>query len=118
MANTISYTRGTSYALTHTYTAPQYLGEYLIFTVKTVQNDTDNTDLTNAVMPPKVIAMSGSSFPQSTNISIAPTDVEVTMPPNNRYYWSIKVIDTSGAEYIAAQGTFALVAYTTNEMSG
>jgi hypothetical protein len=118
MANTITYTRGTSYGLTHTYTAPQYLGEYLIFTVKTVQNDTDNTDLTNAVMPPKVIDMTGDAFPQSTGIVIMPTDVPVTTPPNNRYYWSIKVIDTSGAEYIVAQGTFALVAYTTNETSG
>lgn len=112
----ITYTRGTTYNLTHTYTAPTYLGAKLIFTVKTVQNDTDITDLTNAVMTPKVITMSGSSFPQTTNIVINPADVAVTMEPG-KYYYSIKVIDTQGEEYIVAQGRFDLVAYPTNEIT-
>lgn len=112
----ITYTRGTTYNLTHTYTAPTYLGATLIFTVKTVQNDTDNTDLTNAVMTPKKITMTGSTFPQTTPITIHPTDVAVTMAPG-KYFYSIKVIDTQGEEFIVASGTFNLEAVTTNETS-
>lgn len=112
----LTYTRGTTYNLTHTYTAPQYLGVTLIFTVKTVQNDTDITDLSNAVMTPKVIDMTGSSFPQTTLITINPADVAVTMDPGN-YYYSIKIIDTHGEEFIVAQGRFALVAYPTNDIT-
>lgn len=112
----ITYTRGTSYAVTHNYTAPQYLGATLIFTVKTVQNDTDITDLTNAIMAPKVITMSGSSFPQSTVIQMNPGDVSVDTAPGKCYY-SIKVIDTQGKEYPVASGVFNLVAITTNEIT-
>ena len=112
----LTYTRGTTYNLTHTYTAPTYLGAKLLFVVKTVQNDMDITDLTNAVMAPKDITMTGSSFPQTTNIAINPGDVSVDMEPG-KYSYSIKVIDTAGEEYIVAQGRFNLVAYTTNEIT-
>jgi hypothetical protein len=112
----ITYTRGTSYALTHTYTAPVYLGATLIFTVKSVQNDTDITDLTNAIMTPKVITMSGSSFPQQTLIQLNPADVSVDTVPG-KYYYSIKIIDTQGKEYPAASGVFNLAAITTNEIT-
>jgi hypothetical protein len=111
MNPTINYTRGTTYNLTHTYVAPQYFGANLIFTVKTVKNDTDITDLTNAVMTPKIIPMTGTSFPQSTHIAI-----EVTMEPGN-YYYSIKVVDTDGQEFIAVSGSFVLAAVSTNEIT-
>jgi hypothetical protein len=113
----ITYTRGTTLKLTHTYTAPQYFGASLIFTVKTVQNDSDATDLTNAVMTPKEIPMSGSSFPQTTVIPIAPTDVAITMDPSTNYFYSIKVIDSNGDEYMCDSGTFILAAQPTNETS-
>lgn len=113
----LTYNRGSTYTLTHNYTAPTYFGTKLIFTVKTVQNDTDATDLTNAVMTPKVITMSGSSFPQTTTITIAPTDVAVTMLPSNSYFYSIKVIDSNGGEYVVSSGTFVLTAVPTNETS-
>jgi len=116
MSPTITYTRGTTYNLTHTYTAPEYLGATLIFTVKTVPNDTDITDLTNAVLTPKVIAMSGSSFPQTTAVTINPPDVPVTMVPGN-YYYSIKIIDTDGEEFIAVSGSFVLKAVPTNDIT-
>jgi hypothetical protein len=116
MNPTITYTRGTTYNLTHTYSAPQYLGSHLIFTVKTVKNDSDITDLTNAVMTPKVLAMSGSSFPQTTAIVIEPGDVPVTMEPGN-YFYSIKVVDTDGEEFIAVSGSFVLVAVPTNDIT-
>lgn len=116
MNSDLTYTRGTTYNLTHTYTAPEYLGATLIFTAKTVANDTDITDLTNAIMAPKIITMSGSSFPQTTNIAINPGDVAVTQIPG-KFYYSIKIIDTDGEEYIVAQGRFNLVAYTTNEIT-
>lgn len=112
----LTYTRGTTYNLTHTYTAPTYLGAKLIFTAKTVANDTDETDLTNSIMNPKIITMTGSTFPQTTNIVINPADVAVTVTPGN-YWYSIKIIDTQGEEYIVAQGRFDLVAYTTNEIT-
>jgi hypothetical protein len=116
MNPTINYTRGTTYNLTHTYVAPQYFGANLIFTVKTVKNDTDITDLTNAVMTPKIIPMTSTSFPQSTNIAIEPGDVPVTMEPGN-YYYSIKVVDTDGQEFIAVSGSFVLAAVSTNEIT-
>lgn len=112
----LTYPRGTTYNLTHNYTAPTYLGATLIFTVKNVPNDSDETDLTNALMAPKVITMSGSSFPQTTLITINPADVSLDMEPG-KYYYSVKVIDTQGAEYIVASGVFTLVAFTTNEIT-
>lgn len=112
----LSYIRGTTLNLTHTYTAPVYLGATLIFTVKTVQNDTDITDLTHAVMTPKVLTMSGSSFPQTTLITIEPGDVAVTMPPGN-YFYSIKIVDTEGEEFIGANGSFVLKAVPTNDIT-
>lgn len=112
--NTIIYTRGTTYKITHTYTAPTYLGATLYFTVKKVANDSDATDTTNAVLPPKVITMTGSTFPQTTTITIAPSDVPVTVAPG-KYFYSIKVKDTNGGEYVADSGIFTLEAITTNE---
>lgn len=116
MNSTVTYVRGTTYTLTHTYAAPQYFGENLIFTVKTVKNDDDITDLTNAVLVPKVIAMSGTSFPQKTIIVIEPGDVAVTIPPGN-YFYSVKVIDTNGQEFVVANGSFVLQAVPTNEIT-
>lgn len=112
----LNYTRGTTYWVNHNYVAPQYLGATLIWTVKTVPNDADETDLTNSIMTPKVIAMSGSTFPQNTRFSINPGDVSVSQEPGKCYY-SVKIIDTSGAEYIMAQGIFNLQAYPTNEIT-
>jgi hypothetical protein len=112
----LTYTRGTTYYLTHTYTAPQYLGVTLIFTVKTAANDSDSTDVTNSIMTPKRISMTGSTFPQTTVIKINPADVASTVVPNN-YYYSIKVIDSNGDEYPCDSGSFTLKAITTNETS-
>jgi hypothetical protein len=112
----LTYPRGTTYNLTHNYTAPTYLGATLIFTVKNVPNDSDITDLTNALMTPKVITMSGSTFPQTTPIAINPGDVAVSEEPG-KYYYSVKVIDTHGGEYIVASGPFNLTAFTTNEIT-
>lgn len=116
MNPTITYVRGTTYNLTHTYTAPEYLGATLIFTVKTVRNDNDITDLTNAVLTPKTITMSGSSFPQTTNIAINPGDVAVTQNPGN-FFYSIKVIDTDGEEFVVVNGSFVLQAVPTNDIT-
>lgn len=117
MANKITYTRGTTYKITHTYTAPEFLGATLIFTAKDVPYDSDDTDTANAVVPPKSITMSGSTFPQTTVIEIEPADVALTILPDTDYSYSIKVIDTAGKEYIADSGQFILVATTTNETS-
>lgn len=116
MNSDITYPRGTTYLITHTYTAPQYLGSKLIFTAKTVKDDSDTTDLTNAVLTPKEINMSGSTFPQTTVITINPGDVSVNTQPGS-YYYSIKVIDTNGDEYIVASGKFILTAVPTNQIT-
>lgn len=112
----ITYNRGTTYRLTHKYTAPTYFGENLIFTVKTVENDDDATDTTNIIMTPKEVAMSGSSFPQTTEIVIDPPDVAVTVDPGT-YFYSIKVFDSNGDEYIADSGKFILTAVPTNDIT-
>jgi hypothetical protein len=113
----IIYTRGTTYYLTHKYTAPTYLGATLLFVVKTLENDSDATDLTNAVMAPKRVTMTGSTFPQTTTIKILPADVAVTILPSDNYWYSIKVIDSNGDEYIVDSGNFTLNAETANETS-
>lgn len=111
----ITYARGSSYAITHTYTAPTYLGSILYFVVKSVANDTDVSDTTNTIMPAKVISMTGSTFPQTTTITINPTDVPVSAPPGN-YFYSIKVKDTTSKEYICVlSAPFVLTASTVNE---
>jgi len=114
--NPITYTRGTTYYLTHTYDAPQYLGATLIFTAKTVAYDSDAPDTLNAVMAPKKITMTGATFPQTTVIKMVPTDVAATMAPSTNYSYSTKVIDSNGDEYTVG-GTFILKATTTNETS-
>ena len=102
--------------MTHNYTAPTYLGATLLFGVKSVPNDTDPTDSTNAIMTYKRITMSGSSFPQTTLIEINPNDVPVTVIPGKNYY-TVKIIDTEGNEFVVAQGVFQLTASTVNETS-
>jgi hypothetical protein len=72
-------------------------------------------DTANAVMTPKKITMTGSTFPQTTTITIAPTDVAISVAPSKNYSYSIKVIDSTGAEYLCQSGTFILQASTTNE---
>ncbi len=116
MANKILYTRGTTYKLTHTYTAPTYLGVTLLFTVKNAKYDSDVTDVTNSIMTPKTLSMSGSTFPQTTTITINPSDIADTVVPAT-YYYSLKVIDSSGAEYKCDSGTFVLEGITTNRLA-
>ena len=111
----IVYTRGTSYYLTVNYTAPTYLGATVFFTAKTVANDADSTDTTNQLFAPKSAAIPGSSFPQTLVLKISPGDIPVTVNPANNYYYSVKVKDTNGDEYMVDEGTFVLNAYTTNE---
>lgn len=112
----IVYIRGTTYNITHTYTAPTYLGATLLFGVKNVANDTDPTDATNAIMTYKRISMTGSTFPQTTPITINPTDVAVTVAPG-KYFYTVKIIDTNGQEFVVAQGEFKLEASTVNKTS-
>lgn len=111
----ITYVRGTTYSITSNYTGPA-LGSTLKFTVKIVANDSDSSDTANAVLSPKSVAMSGSTFPQTTTITIAPTDVSLSKLPGN-YFYSLKVIDSLGHEYVADSGQFVLQAITTNETS-
>jgi hypothetical protein len=109
----ITYTRGTSYAQTYTYTAPTYFGSMLFFTVKNEQFDSDATDTTNSILTPKSIPMTGSTFPQTVVVNIAPTDIADTVVPGT-YYYSAKVKDTNGGEYVIDSGQFVLVGVSTN----
>jgi hypothetical protein len=67
-------------------------------------------------MTPKSIVMTGSSFPQSTKITISPTDIADSIAPGT-YYYSIKIIDSNGDEYIGDSGQFRLMAVSTNRTS-
>jgi hypothetical protein len=111
----IIYNRGTTYTLTHNYTAPQYPGVTLIFTAKIVAFDADDNDSSNAIFEPKVVAMSGSTFPQTTVLTINPGDVDLNIPPKG-YFYSVKVIDSDGGEYITSSGVFVLEVTTTNQI--
>jgi hypothetical protein len=112
MDNTLTYPRTTTFTITHEYTGP-YLGVTLYFTVKSVPYDADNTDVTDAIMTPKTISMTGSTFPQTTVITINPADVADTVIPGN-YYYDIKVLDTNSDVYLCTSGSFQLTASPTN----
>lgn len=109
------YVRGTTYYLTVNYTAPTYLGATIIFTAKNVQSDSDATDTDNQLFAPKTAAIPGATFPQTVILKISPNDIPVDIEPANNYYYSVKVIDTNGDEYMIDEGAFVLEAYTTNE---
>lgn len=108
----ITYARGTTYSITHNYTGP-ILGATLYFTVKNVEFDTDGTDVSNSILTPKNLPMSGSTFPQTTTITIGPFDIADTVVPSD-YFYDIKVLDTSGNVYLCDSGTFTLTASPTN----
>ena len=112
MNNKLTYARTTTYTITHEYTGP-YLGVTLYFTVKSVQYDADNADTADSILTPKTITMSGSTFPQTTIITINPADVADTVIPGN-YFYDIKVLDTNGDVYLCTSGSFVLTASPTN----
>lgn len=111
--HSITYTRGTTYSLTHNYTGPA-LGATLYFVVKNVANDSDAADTANSLFAPKVVTMTGSTFPQTTAVTINPSDVALTKLPGT-YYYSLKVKDVNGHEYLCDSGQFILEAVTVNE---
>ncbi len=112
MNNKITYPRTTTYTITHNYTGP-YLGQTLYFTVKDIQYDADNTDISNSILTPKNITMTGTTFPQTTTIVINPADIADTIVPGN-YYYDIKVLDTNGDVFLCVSGTFVLSASPNN----
>ena len=112
MNNKLTYPRTTTYTITHEYTGP-YLGTTLYFTVKSVQYNSDATDVTDSIMTPKNIPMTDTTFPQTTVITINPTDIADTVDPGN-YFYDIKVLDTNGDVYLCTTGTFVLTASPNN----
>lgn len=119
MASPIKYSRGTTYTITHTYNGPNP-GVTLMFTVKTLQSDTDTTDTqlvasAGDVIVHKDVAMTGTGT-QTTVLTILPTDVSVTVPPGN-YSCDLKVLDNTGAIYLVYSGQFILSATPTNRFS-
>lgn len=108
----ITYTRGTTYTITHIYKkngVPSTAGTMLYFTVKPTQNDSDAADSTAII--DKQISMSGAT----TVFSINPADVAVTVQPGD-YYYDIKVKETTSplVVYLADSGAFTLTATPTN----
>jgi len=108
----LTYPRTTTFTITHEYTGP-YLGTMLYFTVKSSQYDSDSTDTTDSILTPKNITMSGSTFPQTTIITINPSDIADTVAPGN-YYYDIKVLDTNNDLYLCVSNSFVLTASPTN----
>lgn len=109
----INYTRGTTYTITHTYQKngiDSTDGRTLLFTVKSVPNDTSADDSTAVIK--KNIPMTGAT----TVFTIAPSDIADTVAPAKLHY-DIRVIETSGAIYDVDNGTFTLTATATNRES-
>ena len=112
MNNELTYPRTTTFTITHEYTGP-HLGQTLYFTVKSVPFDADATDVSDSILTPKNIAMSGSTFPQTTVITINPADIADTVTPGN-YFYDIKVLDTNADVYLCTSGQFVLTASPNN----
>jgi hypothetical protein len=109
----ITYERGTTYTITHTYQkngVDSTDGATLFFTVKSDQYDTSTDDSTAIVK--KTVTMSGAT----NTFTIDPTDVADTVDPGD-YYYDMKVKETGGAIYGVDSGTFKLIAQPTNRES-
>src|SRR6185437_10894319 len=102
----LTYPRGTTFVITHTYQkngVDSTDGAKLLFTVKQPEFDTSTDDSTAIVK--KTITMSGA-----TNIiQIDPADVADSVNPGD-YNYDIKVIETGGAQYQVDSGTFTITA--------
>ena len=115
MAATLSYIRGTTYNMTFNYTpAPGGAnGATALFSAKTKIDD-DPTDVTNAIIAPKNVAMTNNSC----TITIQPSDVADTVDAANNYVFDIKVLDASGNIYPGVSGIFQLNVTATNRLTG
>lgn len=110
----ITYNRGTTFNITHTYKkngVPSTDGLTLMFTVKQ-QVDNDATD-GDAIIE-KNIAMSGAV----NVITIDPADVSMSVE-DGFYVFDLKVIEDTGPPaviYLAASGDFELDVTATNRI--
>jgi hypothetical protein len=106
----ITYTRGTSMSFGVTYSNDDgSTAVRALFTVKSVQNDSDPTDTTNSIMAPKDITMTNNAGA----VWINPSDVAVTVAPG-KYYYSVHMIDSNNHDWPVDSGTFTLLADPTN----
>lgn len=109
----ITYTRGTTYTITHTYKkngVDSTDGATLLFTVKPDEYDSTADDSTATLK--KNVAMSGA-----TNVfTIEPDDIDDSVEPG-KYYYDMKVIETGGDIYLVDSGKFNLEATPTNRES-
>lgn len=111
----ITYNRGTKQVMTHNYLIyglPATTGQTLLFTVKPVKYDADDTDSAATTLK-KTITMAGSA----NLITILASDIADTVKPGT-YFYDIKIIDSvSGGPFLADSGTFNLVATPTNRLA-
>jgi hypothetical protein len=107
----LSYDRGTTYTIGITYTNENGIaGQTAMFTIKTGQNDSDSTD--GAAIFKQDASMSGGA----ATISITPSSIADSVSPG-KYYYDVKVLDTSGAIYLIDSGRFTLEATPTNRLT-
>lgn len=112
MASILTVDRGTTYGITHNYYKNGVLstdGQTLFFTVKASESDLDNTDAAALVL--KNVAMSGGT----NAIIINPVDTQNVAP--GKYWYDLKVLDSTGAIYRVDKGRFVLDASPTNRLA-
>lgn len=116
--HTITVNRGTSYAITVQYvgsTSSNITGSTILFTVKEVESDLDDTDSTALVLK-NVTSHTDPTHGVST-IQLAPSDTRDIEPGN--YYYSVK-IDLASDDvtvYELDEGRFVLDGDPTNRIA-
>lgn len=107
----INYTRNTTLTFGVVYNnANDVPGETVMFTVKSVQFDDSATDAT------AILQKDASITDGAANFTINPTDIADTIAPG-KFFYDVKVLDTSGAIYMIDSGQFTLTAWPTNRES-
>lgn len=113
MATNLTYYRGTEFTITHIYQVngvDATTGEKLLFTIKSVPNDSSATDST-AIFQLDV-PMSGA-----TNVITIPASAIPDTVPPGLYYYDIKILDSVSGLILGATGNFNIVATPTNRLT-
>lgn len=111
----LNINRGTTYAITGTYSVDGVLttlvGATVRFTMKTTEYSTDATDADASVSKNVTDGTSGGSY----TITIDPADTATLIP--GKYYYDIKVKNADGTIYKLDEGTVKLDGSATNRLA-
>jgi hypothetical protein len=114
-STTLKVNRGTTYTIDFNYqkngSAASLVGATVRFTIKTSEYDSDTSD-SDALVKKNIT--DGDSSGNAT-ISIDPSDTSTIAP--GKYYYDIKVAESSGDVYKVVEGRLELDASPTNRLS-